>query len=230
MVKNWFAKALGTFKIFHTAKSSKSGRLIKSEKQKDIIIKYDQDKLSLVLTTKGGFATQLSATDLKCTWSNRAYFGGGKPVDITSLQLSAGEFTINNIDANHYHRIKDILPHLTFELKGEIAGLLNGQIALHRAGPFIKKCPLPPKDSGESSTTSFRIINFHTKEVLATYSSWNIRRLKSDVIGVINISSRFSSPVFNFKKHFEIEDNEPGAFAETEKRRYSFYQLMPFAR
>jgi len=146
------------------------GRLIKYEKQKDIIIKYDQNKLNIVLTAKGGFATQISATDLKCTWSNRAYFGGGKPVDITSLQLSAGEFTINNIDANHYHRIKDILPHLTFELKGEIAGLLNGQIALHRAGPFIKKCPLPPKDSGESSTTSFRIINFHTKEVLATYS------------------------------------------------------------
>lgn len=146
-------------------------RLVKYERRGDIIVEYNNYKMNLALKAEGGFAAQLSVPDLKCIWSDKTVFGDGTPVDITAGQLSIGEVTINNIDVTHYQRLQDIIQDLAVELEGRIAGLLNGQIALHRTGPFIKACPVSLKNTKKNSAASFRIINFHTKEVVAVYST-----------------------------------------------------------
>lgn len=147
------------------------GGLIKYERQSHIIVEYNKNKKKLTLKAVGGFAGQLSVPDLKCTWADKTYFGSSEPGDITTQQFSAGEIIVNNIDAQQYRRIQDILQHLMFELEGKIVGLVNGQIALHRAGPLIKTCPVSMENPENSSALSFRIINLLTREVVATYST-----------------------------------------------------------
>lgn len=107
---------------------------------------------------------------LKCAWLNKKYFGNGEAGIVLDDLSSAGAFVINNIDKNHARRLQGIEKNMVFELEGTICALLNGKIALHQSGDFIKTCPAASHSRDVSLPTSLKIINSGTKEVLATYS------------------------------------------------------------
>jgi len=50
-------------------------------------------------------------------------------------------------------------------LEGVVGGLLNGKIALHQAGNFLKTCPEASQGLVDSFPFFLKIINSHTKEV-----------------------------------------------------------------
>ncbi len=108
---------------------------------------------------------------IKCTWLNKKYFGKGEATIISNDLPAINAFIINNTDKHHARIIQSIEKDIVFELEGSVGGLLNGRIALHQAGYFIKACSAASHGPGDSLTISLKIINSNTKEVLATYSA-----------------------------------------------------------
>jgi hypothetical protein len=135
----------------------------------------------LRLQINGGFAEQISIfkqceqckgpSYLKCTWLNKKYFGNGEAAIISNDLSAINAVILNNIDTHHGRIIQGIEKDIEFELEGSIGGLLNGRIALHQSGNFIKTCPAASLGWGDSLPISLKIINSDTKEVLATYSA-----------------------------------------------------------
>ncbi len=158
------------------------GSLIKCQSKGNAQVEYNETEMILKLQIKGGFADLLSTfkqceqcfgpSYLKCTWLNKKYFGSGEAVFVVSNELPAmSAFIINNIDKKQGQLIRGIEKDILFEIQGVIGGLLNGKIALHQAGNFIKTCPGAPQSRDDCFPISLKIINSHTKEVLAKYSA-----------------------------------------------------------
>ncbi len=157
------------------------GSLIKCQSKGNAQVEYNETEMILKLQIKGGFADLLSAfkkceqcfgpSYLKCTWLNKKYFGSGEAVIVSNELPAMSAFTIKHIDKKQGRLIRSIEKDIIFELEGVIGGLLNGKIALHQAGHFIKTCPGDTQSRNDSSPISLKIKNFHTKEVLAKYSA-----------------------------------------------------------
>ena len=155
------------------------GRIIKCVSEGDTQVEYNEKKMTLKLQIHGGFAGLLSIfkqceqyfgpSYLKCTGLNKKYFGNGEAVIVTN-KLPAN-FLFMNIDNSHSQLIKSLEEDIVFELKGEICGLLNGRIALHHVGNFLRTCPKGFKQNEKNFPTTLRIIDSQTKEELAKYST-----------------------------------------------------------
>ena len=156
------------------------GHLIKCESNGDARVEYIEAEKKLKLKIKGGFADLLSISKpcgqsfgpsyLKCTWLNKKYFGTGEAVDIPNESPLINDFIIHNVGKYHGRLIYSIEKYMVFELEGVIGGLLNGKIALHQAGNFIKDWPAADHGRGNGFPVSLKIINSNTKEALANYS------------------------------------------------------------
>lgn len=157
------------------------GRCIKWQSKGNAQVEYNETEMILKLQIKGGFADLLSTIKqcelcfdppyLKCTWLNKKYFGSGKAVIVSNELPAMSAFIIHNVDKKQGRLVRSLEKDIIFELEGVIGGLLNGKIALHRTGNFIKTCPGTPESRDDSSPISLKIINAHTKEVLAKYSA-----------------------------------------------------------
>jgi len=155
------------------------GSLIKCRNKDNAQVQYNEAEMILKLKIKGGFADQLSIfkqckqcfgpSYLKCSWLNKKYFGSGEAGIVSNDLPAISAFIINNIDKYHGRQIQSIEKNIVFELEGAIGGLLNGQIALHQVGNFIKTCPAASHGRDNSLPFSLKIINSSTKEVLAKY-------------------------------------------------------------
>ncbi len=108
---------------------------------------------------------------LKCTWLNSKYFGNGEAVIVQNELSNISTLIINNVEKNKARLIRGIKKDIVFVLEGVIGGLLNGKIALHQEGNFLKPCPENSQNRAESFPISLKIFNSNTKEVLATYSA-----------------------------------------------------------
>ena len=157
------------------------GSLVKCQSKGDTQVEYNETEMVLKLQIRGGFGRLLSIfkqcekcygpSYLKCIWFNKKYFGSGEAVIVTTDLPTVGDFIFNNIDNIHSRRIKSIEEDIVFELEGKVGGLLNGRIALHHAGNFIRTCPKVSQRNDEFSSTTLKIINSYTEEVLAKYST-----------------------------------------------------------
>ncbi|WP_027362442.1 hypothetical protein [Desulfospira joergensenii] len=157
------------------------GLTVKCRSRDDTQVVYNETEMILRLQIDGGFAGQFSIfkqcepclgpSHLKCTWLNKKYFGKGEAAIISNDFQAIRIFTIKNIDKYHGQIIQNLEKDIEFELEGSIGGLLNGRVALHRAGDFIKTCSTPSHGLGDSLPISLKIINSNTKEILATYSA-----------------------------------------------------------
>jgi len=156
------------------------GSLIKCQSKGNVQVEYNEAEMILSLQIKGGFANLLSIFKqceqcfgpyLKCTWLNKKFFGRGEALIVSNEVPTMSAFIINNIDKKQGRLIRSIEKDIIFELEGVIGGLLNGKIALHQAGNFIKDCSGDLQNRNDSSPISLKIINPHTKEVLAKYSA-----------------------------------------------------------
>ena len=84
-----------------------------------------------------------------------------------NYKIAICAFVINNIGKIQGRIIRSIEKDIAFELEGFVGGLLNGKIALHQVGNFIKTCPAASHSRYDSFPISLIIFNSHTKEVLA---------------------------------------------------------------
>lgn len=156
------------------------GSLIKCRNKGDARVRYDETRKFLQLQINGGFANLLSIfknceqcfgpSHLKCTWLNKKYFGGGKAAIISNEVPAISGFTFHGVDKDHSRIIQSIESEIELELEGKVGGLLNGKIALHKAGNSLKSCPDISQDRADNFITSLKFINSHTKEILAEYS------------------------------------------------------------
>ena len=143
-------------------------------------VDYDEPEMKLKLHIHGGFGELLSIfkqckdcygpSYLKCIWLNREYFGHGEGKAIRYEIPAISHFAFNHVDMSHFRRMKRIEENIVFKLEGTIGGLLNGRISLHHAGTFIQSCAEVFEGKGESLTTTIKIINSGTEEILAKYS------------------------------------------------------------
>ena len=157
------------------------GSLLRCQNEGNAQSEYNEAEMMLKIRIKGGFAGLLSVfkecercfgpSYLKCTWINEKYFGNGKAAALPNESAAIDTFIVHNIHRIQVRRIQRIEKDIVFELEGLIGGLLNGKIALHRAGSFIKSCPASSLRREEGFPISLKIINSHTTEVLATYSA-----------------------------------------------------------
>ncbi|GAB6145977.1 hypothetical protein JCM12294_34170 [Desulfocicer niacini] len=157
------------------------GSIIKCKSKGDTQVVYDETEMKLKLQINGGFAEQVSIfkqceqcegpSYLKCTWLNKKYFGNGEAAIISNNLSAINAFILNNIDTRHGRAVQSIEKDIEFELEGSIGGLLNGRIALHQSGKFIKTCSAAYLGLSDNFPVSLKIINSKTKEVLAIYSS-----------------------------------------------------------
>ena len=155
------------------------GSRIKCQSRDDVRVEYNETEMILKLKLKGGFAALISIfkqckqclgpSYLKCIWLNKRYFGSGEAVIVSNDSPTVSAFIFNSIEKNDSVRIQSIEKNIVFEIEGVIGGLLNGQIALHQAGNFIKTCPGTSHGRDDSFPISLKIINSNTKEVLAKY-------------------------------------------------------------
>lgn len=156
------------------------GSLIKYQNKGNSQVEYDETESILKFQINGDFAGLLSIfkqceqcfgpSYLKYTWLNKEYFGNGAAIVSNNLP-TISPFIIININKDYGLRIQDIEKDIVFELDGVIGGLLNGKIALHQVGDFLKTCPKIFHAHDNSFPISIRIINSKTKEVLAKYST-----------------------------------------------------------
>lgn len=161
-------------------------RRIKCENEGDAHIVYSETEKTLKLQIKGGFAELLSTfkqcdqcfgpSYLQCTWLNKKYFGYGEAVIVQDELPAISALFFNNINKKEWRLIRSVEKDIELVLEGVIGGLLmmNGKIALHQAGNFLKTCPKPNQNRDNSFPISLKIINSRTEEVLAKYTAiWN---------------------------------------------------------
>ncbi len=74
------------------------------------------------------------------------------------------------MDKTYVQKIMSIENEIEFEIKGVICGLLNGKIALHHKGNFIKTCNIDSNKQDENYPISINIANSQTNEIMAKYS------------------------------------------------------------
>ena len=142
---------------------------------------YNGAERILELRIQGGFTEQLiifkhctgcfGPSYLKCTGLNRKYFGNAVATNISSKFPTDSSLMIKNVNKKHARLIQGIGHDIIFELEGVIGGLLNGKIALHQAGTFLRNCPDRFGSGGENVPISFKIINSRTNEILAHYTA-----------------------------------------------------------
>ncbi len=159
------------------------GRRIKCQNEGETQVEYNQSQMMLKLNIKGGFADLVSIfkqceqcfgpSYLQCTWLNQKYFGNGEAVIVQDELPAIGALFFNNINKKGWRLIRSIEKNIELVLEGVIGGLLmmNGRIALHQAGSFLKTCPGASQSRYDSFPISLKIINSHTEEVLAKYTA-----------------------------------------------------------
>ncbi len=151
------------------------GTKVRCRNQGNTQVEYNGTTMKLTLRIDGGFAHQLSlfnplarASYLACTSLNKTYFSRSEAKDISGGLPITGALVIHRVGKTQGMQIQSMQKDIVFELEGIISGLVNGKIALNHMGEFIKTCP----DAGRKrSPVSLRIMNFRTKEVLATYAA-----------------------------------------------------------
>ncbi len=124
------------------------GRPVKYQNRENAHVEYHEAENTLKLKVKGGFADLLSILKpcekcfgpsyLRCTWMNRDYFGNGRPAIVSRELSTITEFIFYDFRKQQAQKIQGIEKDILFVLEGMIGGLLNGKIALHRAGIFSK--------------------------------------------------------------------------------------------
>jgi hypothetical protein len=157
------------------------GRLLKYQIMDHAKVEYNEAEMILKLGIKGGFTDQLiifkqcegciGPSYLKCTRLNKKYFGNGVAINISKDFSTESTLRIKNVDKKHGQLIMSLEHDIVFESEGAIGGLLNGKIALHQAGTFLRNCPEVSDDRSKNFPITFKIINSHTKEVLAEYTA-----------------------------------------------------------
>lgn len=156
------------------------GSVIQCKNKGNVRIQYNDVEMELKLTVEKGFADLLgifkSCKDcfgpsyLKSTRLNKTYFGSGNAVIPTDKNPAIDSYIFNSMDKAHALRIQSIKDFLGLELEGVVCGLMNGKIALHHAGEWLKDCPLESERHWENYPITIKIVNFKTKEILAEYA------------------------------------------------------------
>ncbi len=108
---------------------------------------------------------------LQCTWLNTQYFGDVEATTSPTISRDIKTLSFNGISPQQANHLKNIEKDLSFVVEGVIGGLLllDGRIALHQAGKFLKKCPKSSQSQKESFPISLKIINSRTQEAVAKY-------------------------------------------------------------
>lgn len=155
------------------------GSTIKCQSTGDTRVEYIESETTLRLHISGGFAGLVSIfkeyehcagpSHLKCAWLNMKYFGQGEPVSITNDVPAISSIVITNIDQDHGRLIQGMEKDIVIELEGTVCGLMDGRIALHRGGEFLKECPNISQGRDGNAPIWLIIINSSTKELLARY-------------------------------------------------------------
>ncbi len=163
----------------HEASKQLCGSHMKYQVVDNARVEYNEAGV-LKIRIKGGFTDQLSIfkqckmcfgpSYLKCTWLNKKYFGNGSAMTISKNFSTESTLVMKGIDKKYGRLMVGIEHDLMFESEGVIGGLLNGKIALHRAGTFLKKCSPLPDGRGDHYPFSLKVINSRTKEMLAEYT------------------------------------------------------------
>lgn len=156
------------------------GSVIQCKNKGNVRIEYNDVEMRLKLTVENGFADLLgifkSCEDcfgpsyLKPMGLDKTYFGSGNAVIPIDQSQTINSYIFNSIDRLHALKIKSIENFLGLELEGVVCGLMNGQIALHQAGEWLKECPLESGWHRENFPITIKIINFKTREILAQYT------------------------------------------------------------
>jgi len=156
------------------------GALIRCRAKGPIQIEYNAGEMTLKFNANTEFAQLLSIFEpweqglgrsrLKLTWVNKEYFGNGKIRVSTTRPPSARSYVFSPVDRADARRILSVERFVGFQLEGVVKGLMNGKIALHHAGKQLKTCPKKFQRPHENDPTTLNIVNFQTREILATLS------------------------------------------------------------
>lgn len=156
------------------------GDKLKCQSTGGITLEYDELQMILKIHPAGGFGDLVSLfkrceqcygpSSLKSSWLSEKYFGKGEAVIIPKTETSIRLVVFNNISKKQAFFIRTIEKDVTFVLEGKIGGLLlDGKIALHHVGDFLKSCPKVGQNQEDSSPVSLTIINSQNEEVMAKY-------------------------------------------------------------
>lgn len=107
----------------------------------------------------------------KCTWLNTQFFGNVETTTSPIISRDIKILSFQGISPQQAHHLKNIEKDLAFVVEGVIGGLLllDGRIALHQSGKFLKICPKSSQSQKESFPISLKIINSRTQEEIAKY-------------------------------------------------------------
>ncbi|MCP4024579.1 MAG: hypothetical protein GY729_22255 [Desulfobacteraceae bacterium] len=140
-------------------------------------VRYDSVDKALTLEIRDGFAGLLSIFNppdscsgpsaFVCTFLNPKYFGSGGSVVHQDKSLGIRQIEFLKINSNQATQIRAMATDITGVLEGRIGGLMNGRIALHPCGDFIKGCQAQAQNQ---YPITLQLFNSITNETLATYS------------------------------------------------------------
>lgn len=157
------------------------GRPAKCLNQGNAQVEYIEMEKKLILHIKGGFADLFSIfkeceqcvgpSHLNCIRLNKKYFGDAKAAMMSPKSTPLNQFVFEGIKKNHAQYLKKIEKNISFVMEGVILGLVNGKVALHQSGNFIKECPKDSQNQESDFPIILNIIDTETDEIIATYSA-----------------------------------------------------------
>lgn len=146
----------------------------------NVRVQYHLPTKELILTVTNGFAQMISLFNsegqkkasrlINCIQLNERTFGEIKTEAFGGRFDISGQLVMQGIEKETAALFCQMEDGLRFEIKGRIAGLMNGRIALHPDGEFIKSCYGPLQNPGEKVSVNLLVHNADADELLASFS------------------------------------------------------------
>ena len=149
-------------------------------------VDYNDEKEILTVYMAAGFTDMMSifnpdaqggnAPFLKCTRLNEKIFENAAVDDITGFLSVNGRLSLKDVKKDWAANLYRMKSHIGIEVKGRIHGLLNGRIALHPQGDFLKFCPRDDRSEDRVFIATLSLYHVEMKEVLAVLSLYGNRK------------------------------------------------------
>ena len=153
------------------------GHSVTYRSQGDLQVEYHEDQSIIKIKLNSMVSERISILKptaqaplyLICAQLNETYFGNASAHPVPVAPSTVGPFEFRNMTSIYARKIQAIRENLGFEIEGRIGGLIDGRIALHTDGEFLKGCPM---NTGITyGPLRVKLVNFGTKEVLSEYFS-----------------------------------------------------------